>query len=667
LDSDRPAADSDVIDEGGSIVAMRRPSGRVDAAGRGRARRHIPALDGLRGAAVAAVLLFHAGHLAGGWLGVDLFFVLSGFLITSLLLAERARRDRISLSAFWARRGRRLLPALFLVLIGVGVYAVVWAAPRELAQIRSDGLATLGYVANWHQIGQGQSYWDLFRAPSPLEHTWSLAIEEQFYLVWPIVVVALLAWRREPRRVLAVALIGITASFAAMLVLYHPGANPQRVYLGTDTRASSILIGAALAALVATRGWTQVRGARAALEGVGVASLGFLAWAWLRLSGTTPAVYQGLLLACSLAAGLVIAAAAHPRPGLVARIFSFRPLRALGVISYGVYLWHWPVYLVADSSRVGLTGWPLTAVQVSITLAVAVASYYLVEAPIRHGALKGWRIRVLAPAAMAATAAIVVVATIPPPAPHTDPVAALRHLTAAAQPGSPTTPGATTTPSVPSQPFKVMVTGDSIAFRLMPAFQSLSGPLGFSATDRTAVGCALEHGATGHRLPDGTITPAGNDCSTAWATQVAQDRPDVAFVSLAGQVVGDWQINGQWLHPCDAAYDQWFERQLVVGLSALTGAGARVALALPAPSFGGDFAARDECIRTVELRAADQVVGAHTTDLKTLVCPQNHCIGVIDGITLREDGMHYIGPAAELVVRWLVPRLREVASTPPPP
>ncbi|HSO96144.1 MAG TPA: acyltransferase [Acidimicrobiia bacterium] len=645
---------------------MRRPSGRIDA-GRGGRARHIPALDGLRGAAVGAVLLFHAGNLTGGWLGVDLFFVLSGFLITSLLIAERTRRDRISLSAFWARRGRRLLPALFLVLIGVGVYAVVWAAPRELAQIRGDGFATLGYVANWHQIGQGHSYWDLFRAPSPLEHTWSLAIEEQFYLVWPVVLVGLFAWGRAPRRVLIAATVGVVASFATMLILYHPGANPQRVYLGTDTRASSILIGAALAALVATRGWTGSRNARTVLETVGVVSLGFLAWAWLRLSGTTPAVYQGLLLACSLAAGLVIAAAAHPRTGLVARVFSIRPLRALGVISYGVYLWHWPVYLVADSARVGLSGWPLTTVRIGITLAIAVASYSLVESPIRHGALAGWRIRVLAPAALAAALVVVVVATIPPAPPHTNPVSALRHLTAAADRAK-QTPSAPSPPSsAPARPFKVMVTGDSVALRLVPAFQSLGGPLAFHATDRTEIGCGLERGATAHRLADGSAAPADVDCSRAWSSAVARDRPDVAFVSLAGQVVGDWQVNGRWIHPCQPAYDQWFQHQVVDALSILTRGGARVALALAAPSFGPDFFARDECIRTAERAATTAVPGASTVDFKDLICPQNHCINTIDGITLRADGMHYEGPAAELIVQWLVPRLRLIAAAPPPP
>jgi len=152
---------------------------------------HVPALDGLRGAAVAAVLLYHAGYLDGGYLGVDLFFVLSGYLITSLLLAERDATGQIALQAFWIRRFRRLMPALLLMLCGVALYAAILARPIDLPGIRGDGLATLFYVANWHTIRQGTSYWAISLAPSPLQHTWSLAIEEQFYLAWPFVVYAI--------------------------------------------------------------------------------------------------------------------------------------------------------------------------------------------------------------------------------------------------------------------------------------------------------------------------------------------------------------------------------------------------------------------------------------------------------------------------------------------
>ena len=166
---------------------------------------HVAALDGLRGTAVAAVLVFHGGHLTGGSLGVDLFFVLSGFLITSLLLAESSTSGTIALGAFRVRRARRLLPALTGTLFGVALYCLAFAKVAELAQIRGDALVTIAYVANWRAVFARQDYWALFQAPSPLQHTWSLAIEEQFYLLWPLVVAALLVWwkRRTPSAVLA--------------------------------------------------------------------------------------------------------------------------------------------------------------------------------------------------------------------------------------------------------------------------------------------------------------------------------------------------------------------------------------------------------------------------------------------------------------------------------
>src|SRR4051794_28685319 len=158
----------------------------------------VPALDGLRGLAVVAVLLFHGGYLTGGWLGVDLFFVLSGYLITSLLLVEHRRDGGISLGAFWGRRARRLLPALLVFVMAVAVYAWIDVAAIDLGAVRADGLATLFFVANWHDILNGVSYWDRGLAPSMFAHTWSLAVEEQLYLVWPLAVAAILRRRRGP-------------------------------------------------------------------------------------------------------------------------------------------------------------------------------------------------------------------------------------------------------------------------------------------------------------------------------------------------------------------------------------------------------------------------------------------------------------------------------------
>ncbi len=216
-----------------------------------------PALDGLRAVAVIAVLLFHGGVAGarGGFLGVDVFFVLSGYLITMLLLREQQATGRIALGAFWARRARRLLPALFFVLAAVAVYAAFLVEPQARLSLRLDGLATLGYVGNWRQLGAEGGYFAQGATPSPLRHTWSLSIEEQFYLVWPLVVVALLRGRRltrsRVRRVLVVAAVAALASAVLMSVLL--GGDVSRVYYGTDTRAQSVLVGCALAALLRLR------------------------------------------------------------------------------------------------------------------------------------------------------------------------------------------------------------------------------------------------------------------------------------------------------------------------------------------------------------------------------------------------------------------------------
>jgi len=206
---------------------------------------HVPALDGLRGIAVVGVLAFHLGHLRGGYLGVDLFFVLSGYLITSLLLVEWEHTGRIGLGAFWSRRARRLLPALFLLIGAVAVYA--WTSPPAIVPgaLRGDALATLGYVANWHAVLAHHGYWELFAAPSLLAHTWSLAIEEQLYVVWPLVVVVALRFGR--RAVLWTALALAVASALTMIVIHGAGDDTARAYYGTDTRAAAVLIGAALA------------------------------------------------------------------------------------------------------------------------------------------------------------------------------------------------------------------------------------------------------------------------------------------------------------------------------------------------------------------------------------------------------------------------------------
>ena len=236
------------------------------------APRRVAALDGLRGLAVVAVLLFHAGYLDGGFLGVDLFFVLSGYLITALLLSEWRTRGTIGLSRFWRSRARRLVPALLLACFVVVIGSWVFRTPGSLAGLRGDLLGTVTYTANWRFILQGTSYWTNLGPPSPLQHVWSLAIEEQFYLIWPLVVIGLLRLRRNPRIILGVAVVLAAASSIAMALSYSPSTT-SRAYFGTDTHAAPILLGAALAALFAVRGTFRTRTTRRVLESAAALAL----------------------------------------------------------------------------------------------------------------------------------------------------------------------------------------------------------------------------------------------------------------------------------------------------------------------------------------------------------------------------------------------------------
>src|SRR5215212_4247115 len=212
-----------------------------------------PGLDGLRALAVIAVLFYHAelAWIPGGFLGVEVFFVISGYLISALLLAEWRQKGTINLKDFWLRRARRLLPALYVLLVVTLTYAVVFL-PGEVAGLRAEVLAAVGYVTNWYLIFGQQSYFESVGRPSVLQHLWSLAVEEQFYLIWPIVLAVGLGWGtvwRRQRLVLMVALVGAASSAVMMALMYTPGVDPSRIYFGTDTRATGLLCGAALAFL----------------------------------------------------------------------------------------------------------------------------------------------------------------------------------------------------------------------------------------------------------------------------------------------------------------------------------------------------------------------------------------------------------------------------------
>jgi len=348
-----------------------------------------PGLDGVRALAVLSVLGFHESlpWLRGGFLGVDVFFVLSGFLITDILAAKFGRDGNVGLRTFWQRRARRLLPALGLMLLAVtAAVTVLEASQRNTLPPALLGAVT--YTSNWWQAFAHVSYFSLYGPPPVFQHLWSLAVEEQFYLIWPLVVtVVLLLLRNRALRVLF-AWAAAAASAFAMFAIYVPGKDPSLVYYGTDTHASALLIGAALALtwplkkVAATAG--KLRLSFDVLGAIGLLVLGWAAW---HFSGSDPFVYPyGLVIAALAAGGLVLAAAA---PGRIAALLSWAPLRWLGVRSYGIYLWHWPVIAITvgiDPRGANTLG--ARAIDAIVPIGLAAASWHWLEEPILRNGLR---------------------------------------------------------------------------------------------------------------------------------------------------------------------------------------------------------------------------------------------------------------------------------------
>lgn len=434
-------------------------------------RRRRPALDGLRAVAVSAVLVYHlqgggsVAVLRGGFLGVDLFFVLSGYLITGLLLDEQARHGRIDLRAFWARRVRRLFPALVLVLLAVCAW-VWWATPVESwAERRADVVWTLFYAANWHFVAAGQDYFAAYAGASPLRHAWSLAVEEQFYLLWPVLLWGLLAVGRRlgaGRRVLAgVIVVGVVLSAVDLAVLWTPG-DPSRAYYGTDGRVQELFLGALLALLLRQlrRREAEVRLSRV-LAWAGPVGAVAVALCFTLMPDTSAFYYRGGALLFSVAVAVLIAAVEVRSQAPLARALSWRPAVALGVISYGVYLWHWPV-VVAWALPDGALAAAATQVgRVAVTLALASASYLLVERWVQRGRPRfaAARPRRVAMSAVVAAAVVLLAAArataLPPGSPTSWPTARTRR----ARPSSTTpTPGASRRRATRAPPSRWSVT-----------------------------------------------------------------------------------------------------------------------------------------------------------------------------------------------------------------
>jgi peptidoglycan/LPS O-acetylase OafA/YrhL len=524
---------------------------------------HIAELDGLRGLAVIGVLAFHADHLRGGFLGVDLFFVLSGWLITRLLLIETSTTGGVDLMAFWGRRMRRLLPAVLALLVVVSGYAWLWGDTASRVDTSDVGPWAQWYVANWHAIGDAGDYWALFSEPSMFDHLWSLAIEEQFYVVWPVAIALLWRRSRRPERTGWILMTSgvVLATLLAVVLAGNSGAT--RVYMGTDTRAASILCGAVAAMPISARAMSRLMRARAGSWVLWLA-VGVIALMWWRVDGATASwLFRGGLTAHAMLSAIVISSLVARREadirGLLSRVVAGRGLQWCGRLSYSLYLWHWPVYIVV-ADRTDLDGWRLTLVRVAATVVVSVTGYQLVEQYVRrraqwahgrHGtistavamaAVSIWWVALPTPARLVAGVDATRVLAAPPttstaPASTTDPPVdgLLPNPTAPTAANGDavnttavaTTESTTTTTSEPQAEVRipwdvttVLWHGDSVAHDAAPAIVAAFAAMGIEVTDLSFPGSRL------------TELPNGDDPLERIVTAAEDSKPQIVFHQL---------------------------------------------------------------------------------------------------------------------------------------
>ncbi len=636
-------------------------------------------LDGVRGIAVLVVMAYHSGIpglRVGGFYGQDAFFVLSGLLITSLLLDESAPDGRVRLLAFWARRGRRLLPALVAMLVVVDLYVSYWAPAGQYPGFRADALSALFYVSNWHLIASGSNYFATSGAPSLLTHTWSLAIEEQFYAVWPLTLLGVLhiARRRRDtalRLMLAVSVAGTLLSAAWMGYLYRDGASASRLYYGTDTHAQCLLTGASLAValhlLDLRRGRREglayvaaTPAIRAAVNAAGGAGLVGVAWMWTHVAATSAFAYEGGFLCFACLTALVLLTAVTVPRGPIAHLLSVRPLAYLGTVSYGMYLWYFPIFAVVTHARFGLTGSTLFAVRVVFDIAIATISYYWLERPLRSGRLfrvdRAVHFGRLRPMGFASFAVLAVVGLI----------AFTSRVPGIQLPSSAMVHPATPSAAAPkAATVRILVVGDSTALTLaIPlTLPQVANAYGVLVSDQGRLGCGVAESAQvlkhGQPSPPSAEcnprTPAGEQWPAVLQSEVDQFDPDVVLVAAGRFEVLDRRTStsGPWQNITQANDARYVGDMLETAIRIGSDRGAHVDLATaPCYSTGeqldGQSWPEDDADR---VRAFDNLVTAAVStysseasvlDLGALVCPGGVYRQKIDGVTVRApDGIHY--------------------------
>ena len=655
-----------------------------------------PALDGLRALSVIAVILYHAGihWLPGGFIGVEVFFVVSGFLITSLLIDEQHVSGTVSLKQFWIRRARRLLPALFTMLV-VALVAVTFFAKDSAADFRRDVMPALAYFSNWWQIYFVETPYFAANSLPMLRHLWSLAVEEQWYVLWPIVFTFVLGNKRIPRWISAVVIGLLAAGVMAGTALAFIADNETRInflYLSTLTRSSGLLLGAALAC--AWRPWkkavTKFAKTRSFVsDALALAAFAVLGYIAAFIHAADERLYVGGLAAATVASAVIIAVVVRSGNSLVKKVLSIPLLVEIGRRSYGLYLWHWPIFVVT-SARLSSTrlAYALTA-----TVIVNEFVYQFIEVPTRKGAIGNWlrqrqqlsamrrRLPVVLSAVVAALVGVssvqlsgiqardvsvdtgnadvvfVVPTSIPSPA-----------TTLADTPATSTT--------LAKLPRRLLIVGDSQAHAI-----AINKPSGiektFSITDGSIDGCGVYDRGVGIGGATGKFRRNFANCSgfeTKWSKTAATSRADVALVVIGAWEVMDLQINSFLFKLNTVPADTIFKTQLQRGIDALRKQNVAVALLevacmRPVESKGGPvppLPQRGDDSRTGHLNALMREVAAPENDGVYFVSgPKEWCTDpkVANSLSYRWDGVHVYKPGAKLILESIAPALLQIPVT----
>ncbi|MBK6669195.1 MAG: acyltransferase family protein [Actinobacteria bacterium] len=647
--------------------------------------------------ALIAVITYHFNTewLPGAYWSIDFFFVLSGFLITALLLKEFERKDRVDLVAFWGRRFRRLMPVALLVICAVAVWALLINDPLVSRQVRGDGLGAMTYVLNLKYVVTGSSYFESFLTPSPLRHMWSLSLEEQWYAVWPLALWAVLGRGgiRAAKRAVPVLLSLAAAGAILMAYLVHDAADPSRVYYGSDTRSQALFVGAALGIWAHHRAFDS-GSARRRLDAAALVSGTLCVWMVFKTSDQDLTWYRGGFIAFSLLASPLILAVAQPTPGIVHKIVDHQPFRWLGQLTYGIYLWHWPIDVAFKRleirGKLPVSGFALFVFQTSIILIVSAVSFYLVERPIRDNRWPIPRPKLTTSVVFAVVIALLMGLTRPSvgsgislsavtpgpkdvgqdgsPAsvPHGgDPTLDLSEsISKPAPQPAPDAPGPISVDKKPT----ILWVGDSTAWVMASMFQ---GP-GIKALDGSMPGCGLD---LAPMLLGNTLRERDVGCpnwQTRWAEHVSEN-PDLVVIAQGFHATFDVQVDGRRIVVGSPEWRARYHDQLQTGIDLVKAADARIAmLTYPCSEWRGTKTGGEEHERAraaavndeIRAVAAENPGWVSVVDWASFLCPKGTMVEEIEGVEMRPDGAHLLESSAPIAFRWLAPRLLEVARRP---